>query len=206
MYTAMEIVGGLLLGFVGLAILFVIVVCVFWKHLIKYHASLVVLLCVLGTVFSTQAVAQANPKLNVAQALSLLSALRNLDGHQVIIKQNGQDVTIMQPWDFGSGLLRLKIANDITILAAVEKAADDARQATIKELMKDKPAGYSIQTDQSVLEEFGRQYAEILNPPAKGSDDLARIKASELKLEKNEIPVTALSALAPILDMDVSLK
>lgn len=146
------------------------------------------------------------PKLNVAQALSLLSALRNLDGHQVIIKQNGQDVTVMQPWDFGSGLLRLKIANDITILAAVEKAADDARQATIKELMKDKPAGYSIQTDQSALEEFGRQYAEILNQPAKGSDDLARIKASELKLEKNEIPVTALSALQPILEMDVSLK
>lgn len=178
-------------------------------------AELVVAL-VASAAIAGPATGQARPSLNVAQALSLLSALRNLDGHQVTVKNNGQDAVIMQPWDFGSGILRLKIANDITILAAVEKSADDARLAVIKEVIKNMAPvvdkdGKSIPatkvTDsQAGLDDFSRQYADVLDQPAKGADDLARIKASDLKLERNEIPVTALSALAPILDIDMPLK
>ena len=146
------------------------------------------------------------PKLTVAQTLSLLTALRNLDGHQVVVKNNGQDVIMMQPWDFGSGLLRLKIANDITIAAAVEKGLDDARLAIMKEILKDKPGTTSLQPDTPEMAEFVKQYGEAISAPAKGVQDLAHIKASELKLDKNEIPVTALSALQPILDIDVDLK
>ena len=90
------------------------------------------LLVIIGSLIATSiAFAQDKPlvKITVAQALSLLSGLRTLDGHQVIVKQNGQDAVVVQPWDFGSGLLRLKIANDISILAAVEKSAEDARVA-----------------------------------------------------------------------------
>jgi len=165
-------------------------------------------LCVvlLTVLLSGQAFAQANPKLTVAQALSLLAALQNLDGHQTVVKNNGQDTILMQPWDFGSGLLRLKISNDISIVAAVQKAQDDARQAIIKEILKDKPPGAKIEVGTPEMAEFTQQYGEVLDGPAKGSDDLSRIKASELKLDKNEIPVTVLSALQPILDVDINLK
>jgi hypothetical protein len=149
------------------------------------------------------------PKLTVAEALSLLTALRTLDGHQIKVydkdgKETGQ--VIMQPWDFGSGLLRLKIANDITITAAVEKRLDDARQAILKEILKDEPGVTSLKPDTPEMAEFAKQYGQALNAPAQGLEDLAHIKASELKLEKNEISVTALSALRPILDIDVDLR
>lgn len=149
--------------------------------------------------------AQEAPPITVAQTLSLLAALRNLDGHQVVVKNNGQDVVLMQPWDFGSGLLRLKIANDITIAASVEKGLDDARQSMIKEILKDKPGATSLVPDTPEMSKFAQQYSEALGATA-AKQDYSRIKASELKLDKNEIPVTALSALQPILDMDINLK
>lgn len=43
------------------------------------------------------------PSMTVSKALELLAALRNLDGHTVIVKQNGQETTVMQTCDGGSG-------------------------------------------------------------------------------------------------------
>jgi hypothetical protein len=153
--------------------------------------------------------AQAKPPVTVAQGLSLLGALRNLDGRVVVIKgANGADQTVMLPWEFASGTLRIKIAKNIATLAANEKAANDAREAIIKELLGRMPAGKDGAKPTTILPgtpEFDRftvMYGEALEQPAKGSDELLRFKPSELKLEKNEIPVTALAAMAPILDLD----
>lgn len=142
--------------------------------------------------------------LTVGQALSMLSALRNLDGRMIVIKQNGADATIMQPWDFGSGTLRLRIAKNVTALAATEAAVETSRQNIIKELSKGLKPGASIVPNTPEWEAFMQQYADVMASPA--SVDLFRIKASELKLDKNEIPITAISALAPIIDDDVSPK
>lgn len=140
--------------------------------------------------------------LTIAQAIPLVSALRNLDGHLVVIKQNGADNIVMIPWDFGSGSLRLRIANNITILTSIEKTAEDTRQAIIKEILK-KSGGTEIKPGTPERDDFDRQFAEMMALPAPGGRDVARIKASELRLDKNDIPVTAISAMAPILDMDV---
>ena len=153
--------------------------------------------------------AQAQPPLTVAQALSLLAGLRNLDGHMIVAKQNGVEGTLMVPWDFGSGTLRLKIASNIALLAADERAAEESRKAVVAEILKDMPADKDGRPATSILsgtpeaEAYLRQYGEILKSRAPSSDRLLRIKQSELKLDRNEIPVTALSALAPILDADV---
>lgn len=141
-------------------------------------------------VYPPSAAAQAKPKLTVGQGLSLLAALRTLDGHQVVIRQNGQEAVVLVPWELASGSLRLRVASNISILAINEKVAEDARQAILRE---------GKDTAQA-------QYAEALEQPAQGGDDLSRIKASELRLDKNEMSVTALSALAPILDVDVPLR
>ena len=152
--------------------------------------------------------ARAAEKITVNQMQSLSVALRNLDGHLTVIKQNGQDAAIMTPWEFGSGSLRLRIANNITILDAAMKTAEDTRQAIIKELIKKA----SDRTGEPVTDlkpgtpendEFQKQYGDLMAQPAPRTQDLSRIKASELKIDKNEIPVTVISALAPILDQDV---
>jgi hypothetical protein len=141
--------------------------------------------------------ASQRPALTVRDALSLAAALRNLDGRAVVIRQNGQDGTVMVPWEFGSGSLRIRIANDLAALAPVERAAEASRQAIAQEVFRDTPAD---KPDPARVEEFQRQYSQVLDTPAAGLGDLARISVSELKLDKNEIAVTVLQALKPILD------
>jgi len=151
---------------------------------------------------------KASDKIALTLAQPLSVALRNLDGHMIVIKQNGQDATVMTPWEFGSGSLRLRIANNITILDAALKTAEDTRLAIIKELLKkasDRTGSpvTEIKPDMPESAEFQKQFADLMAQPAAGTQDIARIKTSELKLDKNEIPVTVLSALGPILDQDV---
>jgi len=140
--------------------------------------------------------------ITVRDALGLAQGLRNLDGHLVVIKRGGQDETVMIPWEFGSGSLRLRIANDIAILDRITTAAEQVRQALVKEALHNAGAT-ELKPGAPETAEFLKQYEEALDQPASGAQDLARIKASELKLDRNEIPVTVLTALKPILDMDV---
>lgn len=149
-------------------------------------------------------------QITVAEALSLLAGLRNLDGHVVVVKQNGQDVTVIQPWDFGSGVLRLHIAWDLDILSKVETAANKSHDTIIREILDKMPAGKdgarptSIPQGTQQFDDLQKQWQAVLDQPAEGAEHLLKIKASELKLDKNEIPVTALAALTPILVDDVT--
>lgn len=151
----------------------------------------------------------APAKITVLQAQQLSTALRNLDGHMVVIKQNGQDATIMQPWEFGSGALRMRIANDLSIIDASLALAETARQGIVKEQIKKATERTGekdlkdLKADWPEATEFQRQYNDLMAAPAAGTQDLSRIKASELRLDKNEIPITVLTALGPILDQDV---
>lgn len=167
------------------------------------YCALIYAVSVTGFVVAAALGADKPPAFSNAQALSMLQAFRNLDGRQVVVKQQSGETLVMQPWDFGSGTLRLRIARNITALAAIEKTIDDARQNVIKELLR-KGQIAAIVPGSTEHEEFQRQMNDILNDGAQV--DLSRIKASEFRLDKNELPVTALSALAPILDDDVTPK
>ena len=155
-------------------------------------------------LLAAPAFGQAKPKLTVRQALSLLAALRNLDGHVV--------GNAMVPWDFQSGSLRLRIAGDISLLDPIDHLTELGRQQVFKEvagkmpLDKEGKAPSQLAAGTPEFNEYQRQYDQLLDAPSPVSDALARIKASDLKLDKNDIPVTALSALSPILDDDVSPK
>jgi hypothetical protein len=157
---------------------------------------------------SLSAPALAGEKITVLQATQLSTALRNLDGHMIVVKQNGTDAVVMVPWEFGSGVLRLRIANDISIIDASLKLAEDARLGIVKEQLKKLETrtgekATDLKQGTPEFDEFQKQYNEMVGQPAAGTQDLARIKASELRLDKNEIPVTVLTALAPILEQDV---
>ena len=83
-------------------------------------------------------------------------------------------------------------------------SAEVARVAILKEIMKGMAPG-TAKLDPGTPEfmEYQRQYDQVLDQPAAGAQDLSRIKASELNLDKNEIAPTVLTALKPILDLDV---
>lgn len=149
--------------------------------------------------------AMAAEPLKVSQAVALVVALRNLDGHLVIVKQSGADNTVMIPWEFGSGALRLRVASNIAILDLVQKTTEDARQAIIAEVTK-RSGQAELKPGTPEFDDFQRQFGQMMDGPAAGTERIARIKASELKLDKNEIPVTVLAALGPILDDDTGGK
>ena len=150
------------------------------------------------------AAASATGKILVRDALQLAAALRQLDGHMIVIKQGAQDNTVMVPWEFGSGSLRLRIANDLKIVSEVEAAAETSRQGIVKEILR-KSGRDKIEGGTAEYEDFQRQYADLVAQPAAGTQDLSRLKASELKLDRNELPVTVLLGLKPVLDIDVDI-
>lgn len=165
----------------------------------KFFAGAVVwsaLLFLLMAAASAQA-----PKLTVQEALSAATALRSLDGRMVIVKKDGVDGAIMIPWEFGSGALRMKIAANLTILARVERDAEDARQKLVAEGLHKMPEGSTtIAPGTPEFVEFQKQYVAMMLTPATGVSELQRIKVSELKLDRNEIAGTVIQALGPILD------
>ena len=141
--------------------------------------------------------AMAADRLTVRDSLALATALRALDGRAIVVK----DGTVMQPWEFGSGSLRLRIAIDLGIVARVEQATEAARTLIIREILERKGLA-EIKMGTPEFDEFTRQYTDILELPASGTDGLQRIKASELKLDRNEIPASVIAALKPVLDID----
>lgn len=143
----------------------------------------------------------------VSDALSLLVAHRSLDGRQVVVRHSGMEQAVTVPWDFASGSLRLRIARNIAVLATVERTIEETRQTIIREILTGMPADKDGKRPSSIYpgtpehEVFTRQFTAALRERV--SLDLSRIKASDLRLDKNEIPVTTLTALAPILDDDL---
>lgn len=142
----------------------------------------------------------------VGQALALITALKNLDGHMIVVKQNGADNIVMTPWEFNNGKLRLRIKSDINILEGALKIAENARQDILKEALKKAGNATELKPGTPEYDDYQKQYADMVAQPVPGAHDLSRIKASELNLDRNEIPGTVLSALSPILDDDVPLK
>lgn len=149
------------------------------------------------------ALGQSKKALTVGEALTMLQAFRNLDGRVVVVKQNGVDTSVTTPWDFGSGTFRMKIAKNVAALVAVEQQVEDTRQKIVAEIQSRLPVGKNgeasaIAQGTPEYEAFSKQINDMLKQPAQVT--LSRIKVSELKLDKNEIPVTVLAALDPILD------
>lgn len=162
-------------------------------------ASTIAVLIGLGSPYS--ALSADAPKLRARDAMALAQALRELDGRKQVIKVNGQDTIVVTPWEFGSGSLRLRIANDLAILSAVEQQMTAIRQTIFREVTKGTD-GAEIKPGSPGEAAFMKQFEDALNQPAAGTQDLARIKASELKLDRNEIMPSVLEGLRPILDQD----
>lgn len=140
-------------------------------------------------------------KLRTREAMALAQALRSLDGRQQVVKVNGQDTLVTVPWEFGSGSLRLRIANNLAILTGVEQHLTTIRAQIFREVTR---GGTQTELPPGSPEfaAYMSQFEDALNQPAPGTQDLARIKASELRLDRNEIAPSVLEALRPILDTD----
>jgi len=135
-----------------------------------------VLICLAGTSKAAEKeVVTIN--LSINEIFSLNSGLMGLDGYQEIIKDGNQEKSVLKFYKFGSGL-RLLIAHDLSAMKTIIADIQIAARKTETDEGKD-----------AVTRMGFEKQALTLEP----------ISTKELDLDHNPIPITVLSALAPIL-------
>lgn len=149
----------------------------------------------IALLIATTAPAWSADALKLSECLAIMQGLNALDGHPVVIasgKPNEQ--VINQPYEFGNAALRLDIAKNLSALGAVQRDAQSAQQKITAEISK----GGEIKPGSTENLALDRQLRELLDHPC--DVELKRIKAADLKLDRNEIPGSVLAAIDPILD------
>lgn len=137
--------------------------------------------------------AAATPDLTMADCQTLLSGLTALDGRQELTKDG---TAVLVPYQFGNAALRLAIQQNIAALQAVMADFTKVQQGIFREIAG--PDVAEIRPGTPELGRYQKQLAEALQVrcPAK----LSRIKAGDLRLDRNEIPGSVLGAIDKILD------
>lgn len=130
--------------------------------------------------------------MNVADCLGILAGLNTIDsGRQVIINAGKpNEAVVSQPYEFGNAKLRLDIAHNISLLAAIQRDAQTTQQKIFAEVSKGSP---EIKPGSAEAMDYDKQLKELTSRPCNVS--LAKIKDADLKLDKNEIPSSALALI-----------
>lgn len=140
-----------------------------------------------------------NPdRTTVLDCLLILGGLNEIDGKRQIVVNAGtaNEKVIEAPYEFASGKLRLDLARNISILGAVQRRVEEARQKLFAEVAK---GDVEIKPGTEKGAEYDRKVRQISEQPCPITE-LVRIKAADLKLDKNEIRSGALAAIEKILD------
>lgn len=142
------------------------------------------------------ALAADKVKISFQDAIILNNALSALDGRERVVKDGERERVVSEPYDLGPGL-RAAIGKNLTRLKAPVEIYSNAEKGLRNEITKG--GVIEIKAGSPEVELFIQKRAELLKLE-ESIEPLIRIKRSELKLEKNPIPGTVLSAMDPILD------
>lgn len=138
--------------------------------------------------------------------LLILQGLNAIDEHIVLFGKPGEQQTIKLAYEYGSGTFRAALGSNIRILTTLQQGAQADQQKILLEVFKGK-GGTPPDKDASSEEKaefakqsiaYDKQLKELTAAPC--AVQLTRIKVSDLKLEKNELPASALANLDKILD------
>jgi len=134
-------------------------------------------------------------KLKVSDLLALQQGLAAFDGQQKVVPQGDAPAkVVLVPYEL-SGKTRWIIAQNLAALQPQVKAADDARNALVKQIGGE--AGTIAAVDSAKVSKFTAAYNEILAQPL--TVELTKVKLEDLKLDANPLPPTLLSSLNPII-------
>lgn len=152
--------------------------------------ALAILMVVIA--FSAGAKAQEPEKLTILQCEIVLGGLQGLDGRTEMTK-DGRAVTV--PYQFGSARLRLAIQQNIARLNIRHQDFLKVQQDMFREVAGD---AVEIKPNSPEMVRYQKMVLDAQQAPC--NVELQRIKADDLKLDKNEIPGSVLGALDKILD------
>ena len=134
-------------------------------------------------------------KLKVSDLLALQQGLAAFDGQQKVVPQGDAPAkVVLVPYEL-SGKTRWIIAQNLAALQPQVKAADEARNALLKQIGGE--SGTIPATDTARISKFTAAYNEVLNQSV--TVELTKLALADLKLDANPLPPTVLSALAPVI-------
>jgi hypothetical protein len=136
-------------------------------------------------------VAQAEPvKVHVRDLNVMLSGLSSLDGAEKLVGEK----LVRMPYEF-AGPTRWAIAYNLTIVRNQVQVQNAAKADIVRAIAN---GGSRIEpTDTESMARFSAEYQKLIDTEI--TVELMRIPLDELQLDKNAIPPTVLSALAPMI-------
>lgn len=130
--------------------------------------------------------------LTVQECLTVLAGLNGLDGRTEMTKDN---TPVQVPYQFGSAKLRLAIQQNIARLNDLQQGLTKVQQEMFREVAG---TATEIKPNTAEMVRYQKMVLDAQQQPC--NINLQRIKADDLKLDKNEIPGSVLGALDKILD------
>jgi hypothetical protein len=131
-------------------------------------------------------------KLDIAKMHAMNSALQALDGFDCVIRDGANDRIVRRFYALGKA--RLDIARNLNVLKHELQSFDDARAALIREASAGKD---SITEQDEGWPRFKAEYEKMAR--AEQEIELCELKADDLRLDQNDLPILALAALQDII-------
>lgn len=131
----------------------------------------------------------------IEQMLTLSSGLNGLNGYEQVVKEGERERSVRRVFDFAPGTI-MAIVKDALAIEGALKPFNTTRQQIISAINETDAAKPEDQRNQELYDKLKPILAEHHEV------DLTKLKASELKLDKNPIPISAMVALAPIVEDD----
>lgn len=132
------------------------------------------------------------PKLTILDCQTIFDGLSGLDGHTELSKDN---TPVVLAYKFENSRLRLNIQQNMAVLSAARQEFNKGMQGVFREIVGD---GFEIKPGTAEMARYNKQKNDAEQLPCKAN--LIPISATDLKLDKNEIPGSVLAALDKILD------
>lgn len=142
--------------------------------------------------------------MTINDCLLILQGMQAIDEHIVVVGKEPNQQLVKQSYEYGPGGFRLNfLARNIRMLTDLQQTAQAEQQKILRDILnkmpqKDGKAPTEIQPGTDEATEYDKRLRELTGAPCLA--DLAHFKESDLKLDKNELPGSALANLEKIRD------
>jgi len=136
---------------------------------------------------------RVNRKLRNCDVRSLMTAINSLDGRHKAHEVDGKTVIIVEPYAL-SATCRMAMARNLGILSSIHDAIARAHRAFFAQHAD--PATQEIPGDK--VDEVNRDWSAVMQQEQEIT--LYTVPESALGVEENQIPVSTLALLSPLLD------
>ncbi len=137
-------------------------------------------------------------KLKITKIKDIHSALLKLDGYDKVVEVDGKEKIIKAAYDF-TGKVRWNLSKNASILQRKLEGFDKVRNDLVDQISEGKGVIKPDETEK--MQKFEKELLSVLTLEEE-IDGILAISFDDFNLSKNQIPVSVLSALEPIVKVE----